>query len=114
MKMLRKKRCGGDCDSCRRGCGEVHSPNVRPRTEYGSDLEEIGQLGNYLSERYTAQSLIQEVGRVYDPNYLSWFGMNGAMESYLTHICERLGLRIAGEDVRKLAEKIVERGDITF
>ena len=112
--MLREKKCGGDCDSCRRGCGEHCSPNVKPRTEYGSDLEEIRKLGNNLSERYTARSLVDEISRVCDPNYLAFFGISGATASYLTHFNDRLGLHIAREDIRKMAEKIVERGDITF
>ena len=111
--MLRKNRCGGDCESCRRGCGgdgRIRSMNIE-RTEYGSDLSEIRKLGEHLSGNYTARSLIEEVRRVYDPNYLAFFGVHGAMESYLTHFRDSLGLKIDREDIRIMANAITDRGD---
>lgn len=113
--MLRKHKCGGDCESCRRGCGNgtIRSDN-RAMTDNGSDMEDIRRLADYLSERYTAQSLMVEIRQVYDPNYLAFFGMSGAMESYLTHFRDSLGLHIEREDIRKMAGAIIEKGDITY
>ena len=45
-------------------------------TQRFSEMEDIRSLGQYLSERYTAQSLIAEVRAVYDPNYLAFFGVH--------------------------------------
>ena len=111
-KMKLRKRCGGDCQSCRRGCTDREEPVMSPnRTPNGSEMEDIRGLGQYLSERYTAQSLIAEVRRVYDPNYLAFFGVHGAMESYLTHFRDSLGLKIDREDIRIMANAITDRGD---
>ena len=113
--MLRKHKCGGDCESCRRGCGNgrIRSEN-RAMTENGSDLGDIQKLGEYLSERYSARSLITEIRNVYDPNYLALFGVEGAMVSYLTHFRDSLGLRIEMEDIEKMAAAIIEKGDIVY
>ena len=109
--MRLKRKCGGDCGSCRLGC-ERKEPDVSyNETPNGSDLNDIRALGDYLSQRYTAQSLIAEVREVYDPNYLAFFGVPGAMESYLTHFRDNLGLKIDREDIRTMAHAIVERGD---
>ena len=111
--MLFRKKCGGDCASCRRGCEEREEPETSyNRTPNGSDMSDIQRLGNYLSERYTAQSLIAEVREVYDPNYLAFFGVHGAMESYLTHFRDNLGLHIDREDIRVMANAIVDRGEM--
>lgn len=109
MKLRRK--CRGDCESCRLGC-ERKEPDVSfNETPNGSDMNDIQRLGEYLSERYTAQSLIAEVRELYDPNYLAFFGVPGAMESYLTHFRDSLGLKIDREDIRTMANAIVERGE---
>ena len=113
--MLRRHKCGGDCESCRRGCGsgKIRSDN-RGLTDNGSDLDDIQKLGQYLSERYTAQTLMVEIRQLYDPTYLALFGMDGAMESYLTHFRDSMRLHIQREDIRKMAAEIVRRGDITY
>ncbi len=114
--MRLRHKCGGDCDSCRLGCRrnvEV-SGNEKSHTDNGSSLEDIRKLGDYLSDRYTAQSLIAEIRMVYDPNYLAFFGIPGAMESYLTHFRDSMGLHIEREDIKKIASAIIERGDLVF
>ncbi len=105
--------CYGDCRRCERD-GYIRSRNESALTDNGSNLEDIRKLGEYLSERYTVDSLIDEIRRVYDPNYLAFFGIPGAMESYLTHFKDNLGLCIKREDIRMLARAIVERGDMRF
>lgn len=76
--------------------------------------EDVMGFRDYLAERYTAQELIVFVRENYDPNYLAFFGVGGAMVSYLTHIRDDLGLDISMEDIEKIAGAIVERGDIRF
>ena len=80
-----------NCARCRmRGKGEVsvvmvsqapvRSPNA------GSDPEDLRTLFEALRNGYTASSFVREVRRLYDPNYLAFFGVRGAVESYLTHM----------------------------
>lgn len=108
--MIRKHRCGGDCESCRRGC--ERSENMK--TGSGSELADIARLGDYLSERYTATTLVEKVQNEYDPEYISFFGIGAAMQSFLTKKRDRLGLKITDRDIARIAHAVVERGDIVY
>ena len=116
--MIFKRRCGGDCESCRLGCrgkGDEEAPvrnmNTAPR---GTNPEDLRRLQGFLSERYDSQSLMLAVISMYGQGYIREYGMANAMESYLDNIAEDMRLRIAREDIRKIADAVIQRGDITY
>lgn len=99
---------GHVCGDCHIECPSYMSRNEKPPND------DVWNLMEYLSDRYDAISLMMEVRRLYDPNYLAFFGMRAALESYLGHITDRLCLNIPGDDLKRIADAIVDRGDITF
>lgn len=99
---------GHVCRDCHIECPSYMSRNEKPSND------DVWTLMEYLSSRYNATSLMMEVRELYDPNYLAFFGMRAAMESYLGHIKDRLCLKISKNDLKKIADAIVDRGDITF
>ena len=106
------RRCKGDCTSCRLGCEDRWEPAASlNETPNGSDVDDLMRLKDYLSEWYTAQTLIDEVRTRYDKQYLAFFGMPAAVESYLVHIRDSMRLSIDREDLRMLAGRITECGD---
>lgn len=113
MNRKEKERCncrpdGRLCeDACNYGCRKCVSRNAAPTND-------LGKLRDYLSSRYDSTSLMLEVRSLYDPPYMMLYGMKGAMTSYLVHIRDNLHLSIPYEDIRKIAEEIVARGDITY
>ena len=109
--MRLKRRCDGRC----RGCGQCYdnAPKVRSRNEMPeSDPDDISYLRDYLSERYTARSFVQEICE--KPRVVEKHGLLGATENTLAKICDRQCLCICDEDIHSIAVALVERGDITY
>lgn len=115
--MAKRRGCRGDCDSCRRGCdGGTETILVRNLNapQEGTNPRDLRKLQEFLSERHDSQSLMLAVIAVYGQSYIREYGMAEAMESYLDNIAEDLRLMISREDIRKIADAVIERGDITY
>ena len=97
---------GGEC----KGCGKCGNVQAFPFAGTGgSEPSDLMKLRDYLNDRYTAQELIDFVRANYDPNYLTFFGVPGALQSYLTHIKDNLGLKVSQADLEKIANAIANK-----
>ncbi len=109
--MILRRRCDGRCKECGR-CYD-NAPKVRSRNEMPeSNPDDISYLRDYLSERYTARSFVQEICE--KPRVVEKHGLLGATENTLARICDMQRLCICDEDIHSIAVALVERGDITY
>lgn len=100
-------KIGSHCGSCRGGCRDCDEQTTSEAMLWRARYPDITVLGVYLGKRYTPKTLIDEVREFYDPNYLAFFGMCRALESYLTQFKDNLGLTIDQEAIRFLANGLV-------
>ena len=102
-----------NCARCRKGSGTISvvtvQPNRRARTRNGSDAADLDRLRRVLTERYTPESLVREVRRNTDPRYIQLRGLKRATEEHLVALGREMRLDIAREDMRMIADTVVDR-----
>lgn len=114
MKAEHRKcsHCTG-CDPCMFG-GGFDCPPYMSMSPKVSSHQDLVIMRDYLSSRYTATTLMQEVRGIYDNEYMARFGIRNALQSYLFHIRDKMGLSISSEDIGRISDAVIVRGDITY
>lgn len=105
------------CCTCRpdgRICDEARVNGCMGCMKGSSSDADLKALMDHLRSEHDSASLVLEARQKYGMMYLARFGMVCTMASYLTEICDDLGLRIDKNDIWRISNAMVERGDRTY
>ena len=107
-------KCRKDCASCRKDCGDRRETG--PERSYNRMTETVPEhlriMRDELAARYTPSTLMKAVLASYGSDITDKYGIVEATAVFLKELRYDLGLKISDCDIYRIAEAIVEKGDV--